>query len=133
MLNAAGAQRRFRYLLDKAPGLHDGDPLAERGDDREVVAHQHVGQPPLLPQPVQQGDDLRLDGKIKRRGRLVEEHEGRLGDERARDGDALTLPAGELVRIAEAMLGAEADIGKAGGNALVGIVTLSGKSTGCGA
>src|SRR5262249_20627689 len=37
-----------------------------------------------------------LGFRIERRGRLVEQDDGRVADQRARDGDALALAAGEL-------------------------------------
>jgi hypothetical protein len=46
--------------------------------------------------------------RARRRGRLVGEHDGGPGDERARDGDALLLAAGQLARPVRAAVG-EAD------------------------
>ena len=48
----------------------------------------------------QQVQDLRLDRDVERRDRLVADDQARLDGERARDADALALPAGELVRVA---------------------------------
>ena len=64
----------------------------------------------LAPQRLQQVQDLRLDRDVERRGRLVEQQDRRLEDQRARDGDALALAAGELVRVAEAEARAEPDL-----------------------
>ena len=55
---------------------------------------------PLALQLLDQVDDLRLDRHVERRDRLVGDDEVRIGGQRARDADALLLPAGELVRIA---------------------------------
>ena len=62
----------------------------------------------LLLQIVQQVDDLRLNGHVQRGNRLVADDE--LGVERqgACDADALALSAGELVRIAVAVIGLQA-------------------------
>ena len=46
----------------------------------------------------QQVQDLRADRHVERGHRLVQHHELRRERERARDGDALALAAGELVR-----------------------------------
>ena len=59
-------------------------------------------RPLLAAQRVEQVQDLRLHRDVERRGRLVEQQDLRLEDQRARDRDALALAAGELVRVAEA-------------------------------
>ena len=74
---------------------------------------EQVGEIVPLLQVAQQIDDLRLDQHVERAGRLVEHDEGRLQHDGARDRDALALAAGELVRIAEARLGIEADVAPA--------------------
>ena len=55
-----------------------------------------------MPQPVaevgEQVEDLRADRDVERRDRLVEDDQRRLDDQRAGDGDALALAAGEFVR-----------------------------------
>ena len=82
------------------------------GDHRQVVAHQDIGEAALGPQPRQQVQDLGLHRDVERRGRLVQEQNLRLQDERPGDGDALALAAGKLVRIAIAEGGPEADLSK---------------------
>ena len=52
------------------------------------------------PQVRDQVDDLRLDRHVERRDRLVGDQQLRRQRERAGDGDALALAAGEFVRIA---------------------------------
>ena len=64
--------------------------------------HSLAGQ--LLHDLQDLADHLRVEG----RGRLVEEHEGRLHGEGAGDRDALLLPAGELVGV-DLLLGRQAD------------------------
>ena len=66
----------------------------------DVVRHQDVAQPVLPLQPAKQLEHLLLDRDVERAGRLVEHHYLRLHDQGARDGDALALAAGELVRVA---------------------------------
>src|SRR5437667_11548384 len=58
----------------------------------------------------EQVQHLRLHRSIERRGRLVEQQDRRFEDERAGDGYALALAAGELVRVTEAEAVAEADL-----------------------
>ena len=65
--------------------------------------------PSSLLQVLQQIDDLRLHGDVERGDRLVEHEELRIRRQRARDADALPLPAGEFVRIALAVVGTESD------------------------
>ena len=53
----------------------------------------------------QQVEDLRLDRPVERGDRLVEHEQLGFDHERAGDADALTLTAGELVRVAPLVLG----------------------------
>src|SRR3546814_6606167 len=57
----------------------------------------------------EQVDDLRLHRHVERRRRLVEHYEAWLQHHGAGDGDALALAAGELVGVAVAAVGIEAD------------------------
>src|SRR5216110_526608 len=85
----------------------------------------------------QQVDDLRLHRHVERGRRLVEDDEARLQHHRARDRDALALPAGELVRIAVADRRIETDLDQRGDNAPYGswkticISRRSGRSSRC--
>ena len=81
----------------------------------EVVRDEQVREAAVALEVLQQVDDLRLDGHVERRHRLVADDEARLDGERARDADALSLAAGELVRIARDVLGVEADLRRAAG------------------
>ena len=84
--------------LDHLAGAHDDDAVAERANDFQVVADEQIGEPAPLLQIAQQVDDLALHGEIERRRRLVEQDEFRVQHQRARNGDALALAAGEFVR-----------------------------------
>ena len=85
--------------------VHDRDPVADVLDDAHVVGDEHVGQPELALELLQQVQDLRLDRDVERGDRLVADDEVRLEDERPGDADALALAAGELVRVAAAWYG----------------------------
>ena len=63
----------------------------------------------LALQPLKQVQDLRSDGDVERRDRLIAHDQVGLRSERARDIDTLTLAARELVREEIALLGPEAD------------------------
>ena len=62
-------------------------------------------------------DDLRLHRDVERRDRLIGHDEIRLGRERARDGDALALAAGELVRQPVCVRRIESDLAQELGDA----------------
>ena len=66
-------------------------------------------KPMLALQVAQQVEDRRLHRDVERRHRLVGDQQRRRDRQRAREADALPLPAGQLVRVAEAQLGAQAD------------------------
>src|SRR6187402_230068 len=68
---------------------------------REIVRDEQIGELEALLQLDQQVDDLRLDVHVERGDRLVGDDEFRLERERARNRDALALPAGKLVRVAD--------------------------------
>ena len=70
---------------------------------------EEEGQVELRLQVFHQVDDLRLDGDVEGRDRLVGNDEARVEDERAGDADALALAARELVRIAVDEVGIEPD------------------------
>jgi hypothetical protein len=105
--------------LDDLAQVHDGDPVADVADHRQVVSHKEVRQVELPLQLDQQVQHLGLDRNVERRDRLVGDDEFRLQDQGAGDADALALAAGELVRVAAAHLGSEADPLQDLANALV--------------
>ena len=78
-------------------------------DDVEVVGDEDVREPELPLQVLEQVEDLRLHGDVERRHGLVADDQLRVDRERARDTDALALPARELVREPVVVLGVEAD------------------------
>ena len=81
-------------------------------DQPQVVRDEEVRQLQPLLQIHQQVDDLRLDRDVQRRDRLVGDDERRVERQRAREADALTLSAAELVRIAREMVRVEARPGR---------------------
>ena len=78
------------------------DVVAELGDDAEIVRDQDHGGAELGSQARDQLEDLRLDGDVERRRRLVGDQQLRVVDQRHRDHHALAHAAGQLVRIARA-------------------------------
>ena len=98
-----------RSDLDDPPEVHDRDAVGDVADDREVVRDEDVGEVELLLQLDEQVEDLGLDRDVERGDGLVGDDELRLQHERAREPDALPLPAAELVRVAVGRLGRHAD------------------------
>src|SRR5260370_1233480 len=84
--------------LDDLAEVHDRNPMSHVLDDGEIVADEEKREAKLALQILQQVHDLRLDRNIECRDRLVADDEVGLGRESARNGDALTLSAGEFVR-----------------------------------
>ena len=87
-----------RAFLDDQPVVHEDDAVGGVAREAHLVAdhqHGHAAGLELAHHGEHRADQLR----IERRGRLVEQHHGRLERERARDRDALLLAAGELGRI----------------------------------
>ncbi len=85
--------------LDDAAGVHDVDVVAQPGDDAEVVRDHDQPAAALGHQRAQQVQDLRLDGDVERRRRLVGDQQFRPAGDRDGDHDPLAHAAGELVRI----------------------------------
>ena len=119
---------RRRRELDDLAEVHHGDAVGDVLDDREVVRDEQVGEAAIALQVLHQVDDLRLHRDVERRDRLVADDEARLDGERARDADALALAAGEFVRIARHVFGAQPDFveqlphARVGGGALGDLV-----------
>ena len=85
--------------LDDPAGVHDGDLVGDLRDDAEVVGdQQHRGAGVSL-QFAHQLEDLRLDGHVERRRRLVGDEQLGIVGKRHGDHHALPHAAGELVRI----------------------------------
>ena len=82
------------------PGLraHDDDARGQHQGLLDVVGDEHQNGPPLLPEVQEVVLQLGAGEGVERRKRLIEQQHRRPGDQRAGDGDALGLPAGELAR-----------------------------------
>src|SRR5690349_16136554 len=93
--------------LHHGPEIQHQDALAEPPHDREVVADEEQAHLRLAPQALEERQDLALRRPIERAQGLVAYEEAWLQDRGARDGDALTLSARELVRVAARELRAE--------------------------
>ena len=92
-------QPAHRGLLDGPAGVHHQDPIGGLGDHPHVVGDHHDRHAELVAQIHQQFEDLCLDGHIQRGRRLIGDQQPRAADQRDRQHDALTLAAGQLMRI----------------------------------
>mmetsp|Transcript_32921 Transcript_32921/g.63413 ORF Transcript_32921/g.63413 Transcript_32921/m.63413 type:complete len:466 (+) Transcript_32921:2663-4060(+) len=90
-----GEQLVVGAALDHLALVHDGD-LVGVADRREAVGDGDGRPLPLGHERVERLLDHALARSVERARRLVEEQDGRLAHERARNRHALLLPAGEL-------------------------------------
>ncbi len=86
---------RAAHLLD-VPAVHDGDPIGHLEGLLLVVGDEHAGHVDLVVQATEPLAQLLAHLGVERAERLVEEEHLRLRGQRARQRDALALPAREL-------------------------------------
>ena len=96
--------------FDDATVLHDGDAMAEVAHQRHGVGDEEIGEAVALLEVAQQVDDLRPHGNIERADGFVQDKKLGAEGDGARNVDALTLTAGELVGIAAESGGVKADL-----------------------
>ena len=106
-----GEDRLDRPLLHRPAQVHDHDLVGDVAHHAQVVGDEEIGEVELLLQVHEQVEHLGLDRDVERRDRLVGDQDARAQHERAGDGDALALAAGEHVRVAGVVLGPQAHLG----------------------
>ena len=84
--------------LDDPPQVHDRDPITRMAHDAQIVRDQQQREIESVLQIDEQVDDLRAQRRVEGRCRLVADQEPGLEQQRARDDDALELPARALAR-----------------------------------
>ena len=89
-----------RALLDDLAALHDADPVGDLAHDAEIVGDEQHRHAETRLHVLEQIEDLRLHGDVKRGRRFVGDQQVGLIGQRHRDHHPLALAAGELVRIA---------------------------------
>jgi hypothetical protein len=99
---------RCRRFHDPAE-VHDGDPVADMADDRQVVGDEQVGQLELVLEALQEVDDLGLDRHVQGADRLVGHDQLGVDRDGPGDPDPLALAAAELVRVAVQEVRVQAD------------------------
>jgi hypothetical protein len=85
--------------LDNLTGVHDRDLARHIANDAQVMSYQQDRHAEPLLEIAEELENLRLDGDVQSRRRLVSHEQFRLGRERHGDQDALLHPAGQLERI----------------------------------
>src|SRR5579862_4556699 len=92
-------ESRGRRLLNYLTEVHDRDGVAYVPDHREIVRNEQNRNLSFSLHPAKEIQNGSLDGNVQRRRDLVCDDYLRTDGQRARDRDALTLSAGELVWI----------------------------------
>ncbi len=101
-----GEQLGRRSLFYDPAGIHDCDPIGPSSDDAKVVSNEKHGHATRLAQPIEDFQDLGLNGHIQGGRRLIRNQQFRLSAQRDRDHHALAHPAAQLVGVAlEPLLG----------------------------
>ena len=92
-------------LLDELARVHDGDIISGLGNDAHVVGDDDHPHLVLTTEVLEQVEDLRLNGHVEGRGRLVGDQQLRVARDCDRDHHALPHPAREPVRVVVESLG----------------------------
>ena len=85
--------RRFLHELSAQQNAHAVTEIAHHG---KIMRDEEERKAVLILQMAEQVHDLRLNGNVQRRDRLVCHKKLRLHAKRPRDGDSLPMAAGEL-------------------------------------
>ena len=94
------AKERVRgRRLDDLAGVHHGDTVRDARHDAEIVGDEDEGDAELALKIGEEAQNLRLDGHVERRRRLVGDEEVGVAHERHRDHHALAEPARKLMRV----------------------------------
>jgi hypothetical protein len=86
-------------LLDDAARIHDEHPVAEGGDQLQVVRDEDEAHAALGHEAVEDVEDLHLHGDVERRGRLVGDEKVGIRHQHHGDHGPLSHPARDLVRV----------------------------------
>ena len=97
--------RVARAELDRMAEVDHHHLVGDVAHDGKIVRDEYIGEREFLLQAREQVERLGADRYVQRRHRLVEHQDLRPQHERAGDGDALALAAGEHVRVAVIIFG----------------------------
>ena len=95
---------------DDPAAVHDRDAIAELLRLLHVVGRQHDGVAPVAKR-AHEAPQVAARLRVEAGGRLVEEQDARIVDERRRDAEALLLAAGQRSHLALRLLG-QLDVGE---------------------
>jgi hypothetical protein len=90
-------------MFHELAAAHHGDGL----DDRHIVRYEQIGETGFLLQFEEQAQHLATHRRIKRGDAFVRHDDARFERQRSGDVDALTLSAGEFVRVTACVIGQE--------------------------
>jgi len=93
-----GEERGVRRLFEDAAGMQHGHPVADLGDDAEIMSDEEDGGARLALQLADEAEDLALDGDVERGRRLVGDDEARAAGEGHGDEHPLAHAAGTARR-----------------------------------
>ena len=99
-MQRVGVQRIAVGQLHDLSQVHHRHTIADMAHHAQVVGDEDISQAQFFLQVFQQVDHLGLNGDIQRGNRLITNDQIRVQGQRARQPDALPLPAGKLVWIA---------------------------------
>src|SRR6266852_5139874 len=86
--------------LHQMAEIHHRNSIRDMPHHRQIVGNEQKAEIEPRLQVLEQVDDLALDRDVERGDRLIAYDEARLERQRARNADALALPARQLVRVA---------------------------------
>ena len=112
-----GKQIALVGVFNNLPEIHHRNPIGNMFDHGQIVRDEHIRQPELALQILQQIDHLRLHRYIECRHRFIANDQTGLDRQRPRDTDTLTLTTGKFMRIALHVLRRQADLVEQGGHA----------------
>ena len=98
-----------RAAFDDAAGVHDGNAVADLGDEVEVVADEQDGDAELAADAVEHRHHLGLDGDVECGGGLVGDEQLGVRADGECGHDALAHAAAELVGVGAGALGGVGD------------------------
>ena len=126
-VDAVGDELKAVGQFHQLAQVHDADAVGDMLDHAQVMGDEQVGQAHLGLQVLEHVDDLRLDGNVQRRDRLVADDELGVHGQGAGDAHALPLPARELVRVAVGVLAVEAHALQQADDAVAAVLVVGGQ------
>ena len=93
-----GEQRRDRTGFDNLAIVHHAHPVGQLAYDAQIMSDEQDRHPQACLQVLEQGQNLRLNGDIQRRGRLVGDQQVGIVGQGHGDHHPLALAAGQLMR-----------------------------------